>query len=86
MTARAISWLSTSKIAAANSGHLYKLISQLLTVYGSASMIGVLTGQYLFVPDGASLMVDIFKIFSVVFGVILLLININSRKQRHVLI
>ena len=83
MTAGAISWLTTSKIATAKSHHLHKLIIQLLFVCGIASITGVLAGQYLFVPNDASVMVDIFKVFSVLFGVVLLVIVFNRHKQKH---
>jgi len=83
MTAGAISWLTTSLIVKANSHHLKQLICQLLIICGSTSIIGVLSGQYIFDPDDASLMVDIFKGFSIVFGLILLAIIFNSHKQKH---
>ncbi len=83
MTAGAISWLTTSLIVKANSHHLKQLIYQLLIICGSTSIIGVLSGQYIFVSGDASLMVDIFKVFSIVFGLILLVIIFNSHKQKH---
>lgn len=83
MTAGTVSWLSTSHIVKANSHHLNKLISQLLIICGSASIIGVLCGQYFIVPDDASLMVEIFKAFSIVFGIILFVITYHSKKQKH---
>ena len=83
MTAGAVSWLTTSLIVKANSHHLKQLICQLLIICGITSIIGVLSGQYIFVPDDASLMVDIFKGFSIVFGLILLAIIFNSHKQKH---
>ena len=83
MTAGTISWLTTSHIVKTNSHHLNQLIYQLLIICGSASVIGVLTGQYIYAPDDASLMVDIFRVFSIVFGIILLVIIFNSHKQKH---
>ena len=83
MTAGTISWLTTSHIVKANSHHLNRLIFQLLITGGSASIIGVLCGQYVFVPDDASLMLEIFKGFSIVFGVILLAIILFSHTQKH---
>lgn len=84
MTAGAISWLTTSLIVKANSHHLKNLIFQLLLICGGTSIIGVLSGQYIFVAgDEASLMVDIFKVFSIVFGLILLAIIFNSHKHKH---
>jgi uncharacterized membrane protein YfcA len=83
MTAGAISWLTTSHIAKANSHHLNQLILQLLLIGGGSSIIGVLTGQYFYVPSDPTLMVDIFRVFSVVFGIILLVITLNSHKQKH---
>ena len=83
MTAGAISWLTTSLIVRANSHHIHKLIYQLLMICGSTSIIGVLSGQYIFISGDSSLMVAVFKIFSIVFGLILLVIIFNSHKQKH---
>jgi len=83
MTAGSISWLTTSHIVKANSHHLNKLIYQLLIICGSASIFGVLVGQYFFIPEDSSLMVGIFKAFSIVFGMILLGIIFFSHKQKH---
>jgi uncharacterized membrane protein YfcA len=83
MTAGAISWLTISIIAKANSHHLNQLIMQLLMICGGSSVVGVLTGQYLIVPSDASLMIDVFRVFSIVFGIILLFITLNSHKHRH---
>ena len=83
MTAGTISWLTTSLIVKANSHHLKNLICQLLIICGGTSIIGVLSGQYIFVAADASLMLDIFKVFSIVFGLILLIIIFNSHKQKH---
>jgi uncharacterized membrane protein YfcA len=83
MTAGTVSWLTTSHIVKSNSYHLFKLISQLLIICGSASIIGVLCGQYLLVPENATLMVDLFRVFSVAFGMVLLSIMFFSHKQRH---
>lgn len=85
MTAGAISWLTTSHIAKTNSFHLNHLISQLLFVCGGASAVGVLCGQYLFVPEDPALMILTFKIFSIVFGFILLAVIIFSHTQKHTL-
>ena len=83
MTAGAVSWLTTSLIVKANSHHLNQLIVQLLIICGSTSIIGVLSGQYIFVHADASLMVDLFKAFSIAFGFILLVIIFNSHKLKH---
>jgi uncharacterized membrane protein YfcA len=83
MTAGSISWLTTSHIIKANSHHLNRLIFQLLVICGCSSIVGVLTGQYILVPDDASLMIDSFRLFSIVFGLILLFFTLNSHKQRH---
>ena len=83
MTAGAVSWLTTSLIVRANSHHLNQLIVQLLIICGSTSIIGVLCGQYIFVHADASLMVDLFKAFSIAFGFILLVIIFNSHKLKH---
>ena len=83
MTAGTVSWLTTSHIVKANSHHLNNLIFQLLIICGSASILGVLCGQYFIVPDDPSLMVDIFRVFSVFFGIILFVIIFNSHRQKH---
>lgn len=83
MTAGAISWLTASHIAKTNSHHLNSLISQLLVICGVSSIAGILAGQYLLVLDNASMMVVIFKVFSIVFGLILLIIISLSHKQKH---
>lgn len=83
MTAGAISWLTTSHIAKSNSHHLTKLIYQLIIICGSASIFGVLCGQYLLVPDDPSFMILLFKMFSIVFGVALLAVTFYSHKQVH---
>ena len=83
MTAGTISWLSTSQIANTNSKHLNKLIFQLLTYCGTAAIIGVLVGQYFLVLENATLLVNVFKVFSVIFGTVLIVIIFYSKKQRH---
>jgi uncharacterized membrane protein YfcA len=83
MTAGAISWLSASKVVKTNSSHLNQLIRQLLVVCGLPSIFGVLAGQYWLVSENTSLMLDVFKALSIVFGVALLLITFNRHKQKH---
>ena len=83
MTAGAIAWLSFSHVAKTNSHHLNQLISQIIVLCGSASVVGVLCGQYILMPDDSSIMVTIFKVFSIVFGIILLLIIFFSHRQKH---
>ena len=48
-----------------------------------ASIIGVLSGQYLLVFGESILMIRIFKIFSIIFGMILLWIIFFNHKQNH---
>ena len=83
MTAGAVSWFTTSHIVRTNSMHLNRLIADLVLLCGSFSIAGVLTGQYLFVIEDQHLMVSTFKVFSVVFGIILLGIIFLKRKQTH---
>lgn len=83
MTAGAISWLTMSRIVKTNSHHLNQLISQILFISGLSSIVGVLCGQYLLVPEDPAFMALLFKIFSIIFGFILLVIIFNSHKQIH---
>ena len=83
MTAGAISWLTSSHIVKQNSHHLNRLIHQILLICSVTAIAGVLCGQYLFVPENSNFMIHLFKIFSIVFGVLLLGIIFTSHKQIH---
>ncbi len=83
MTAGTISWLTTSHIVKTNSLHLNRLIVQLLIICGSASIIGVLFGQYFLVLEDPTLLLIVFRVFSVVFGLVLIGIVFFSHKQVH---
>lgn len=83
MTAGAVSWLTSSHIAKTNSFHLNHLIFQLLIICGGSAVVGILCGQYLFVAEDPALMILTFKIFSVVFGFVLLAIIFFSHRQIH---
>ena len=71
MTAGAISWLTTSHISSNKSVVLRKLLSRLLIVCGLSCIPGILIGQNVLKVDDHESMILVFKVFSIVFGLLL---------------
>ncbi len=85
MTAGAISWLTTSKIATHQSKHLFTLVKQLILVCGPFAILGVLLAQYAFTINNASYLMLMFRVFSIVFGGIIIALLIKKHHTSHTL-
>ncbi len=81
MTAGAISWLASfSREYLPQSKH-YQLIKKLLLISGPTTIIGMLFGQYFLIENSLDVN-HIFRIFSVVFGIILFVYTFMRKNKK----
>lgn len=83
MTAGTVSWLTTSHIVSTRSHNLNILIAKLLIVCGLACIPGVIFGQYVFSVENTESMLLVFKIFSSMFGAVLLYMVLFHKGHNH---
>ena len=82
MTAGAIGWLISIKDSKHFSHDSFELQKKLLVIAGPAAIIGVFCAQYIIISPPFQ-MLDIFRVFSVVFGGTLLFITLLKKTQAH---
>ena len=82
MTAGAIGWLTSIKNSKHFSRDSFKLQKKLLIIAAPATVSGTLCAQYIITSPPFN-MVDIFRVFSIVFGAALLLITLAKHAQTH---
>lgn len=82
MTAGSISWLGSMRKSAHVGKQVLALTYRLLVFSGASAVAGMLAGQYLLpVPDFP--ITTIFKYFSILFGVLLLVVTLRRNPHRH---
>ena len=83
MTAGAVAWLTSSGLVRAGSAHIHILLRKLLLHCGFVTVVGMLFGQIVFgMPDPGRMLI-IFKLFSVVFGLVILLLALFGSQSTH---
>lgn len=82
MTAGAIGWLISLKDGKHFLHDSFELQKKLLIIAAPAAIIGVLCAQYIIISPPFQ-MLDIFRVFSIVFGGILLFITLLKKAQVH---
>ena len=82
MTAGAISWLTSIRQGIHFSHDSFALQKKLLQIASPAAITGVLCAQFL-VTSPPFHMLDIFQVFSVIFGAILLFITLLKNQHSH---
>ncbi len=80
MTAGSISWLLSIHRHQHGGYQVVKLTHRLLFISGTSSILGILSAQYLFPPPVWNIE-TIFRYFSIVFGIVLLIVTL--RKVKH---
>ena len=83
MTAGAIGWLISIRDSKHFSQDSFKLQKKILITAAPAAIIGVLCAQYIILSPPFQ-MLDIFRVFSVVFGATLLFITLLKKAQVHI--
>ncbi|VAW81755.1 putative membrane protein [hydrothermal vent metagenome] len=83
MTAGAISWLTTSKIANHHSKFLFTLNTQLILICSPFAIIGILIAQYVFPINNAYYLIFMFRVFSIIFGAIIITLLIKKHHTSH---
>ena len=82
MTAGSISWLLSMRGSSHWNGQVGILTRRLLLFSGVSAVAGMLSGQYL-LPLPPFPVTTIFKYFSILFGVFLLLVSLRKKPRRH---
>ena len=84
MTAGSVSWLTAIHKHRYGGSRTITLTYHLLSIAGTAAITGMLSAQYLFPPPSWPI-AAIFKYFSIIFGLILLVVTLRRHRQRHTL-
>ena len=82
MTAGSISWLNSIHRAEHGGKQVIALTHHLIIYSGTSAVAGMLCGQYIF-PELSYSIATLFKYFSIVFGLILLLVTLRKNPHRH---
>jgi uncharacterized membrane protein YfcA len=82
MTAGSISWLLSIHRHDHGGKEVVNLTHRLLLISSISAVIGMLSGQYLLPPPSWHI-TTIFKYFSIIFGIILLIVTLKKNKNRH---
>ncbi len=82
MTAGSISWIRSVHRHEHGGSQVVSLTRHLLFVSGLSAVAGMLCGQYLF-PEPAYPITTLFKYFSILFGLVLLLVTLRKNPHRH---
>lgn len=82
MTAGSISWLTTIYQHKHGGSSAIRLTHRLILFAGTSAVLGMLSGQYL-LPTPPLDIATIFRVFSIIFGVLLLVITLRRTNHRH---
>ena len=80
MTAGSLSWLYAMQRP--DHRQAQGLLRRLLPLSGMAAVLGILSGQYL-LPDQPFPVTTVFKYFSILFGVLLMVVSLRRNPHRH---